>query len=63
MGHGTILDVVVQMKLIRMRPHPNRIRFVLLLIVNPKFDEVLGEDAALGEEFVIVAEFAECFIE
>ena len=36
-----------------MRPHPNRVRLILLLIIDPEFDEFFGENAALGEVLVI----------
>lgn len=47
------LDVVIQAKLVRVRAHPYGIRFVLLLVVDPEFNVVLGEDSAFGHELVI----------
>ena len=36
---------------------------IFFLVVDPEFDLVLGEDSALGEEFVVVAEFTEGLVE
>jgi hypothetical protein len=57
------LDVVVQVELVGMRAHPDRVRFDLSLVIDPHSDEIFGEDAALGEELVILLEFAESLFE
>ncbi len=46
-----------------MRAHPYGICLVLFLVVDPKFDVILGEDSAFGEELVILAKFREGFVE
>jgi hypothetical protein len=52
-----ILDFVIEAEFVWMRTHPNGIRLVLFLLVNPEFDVVLGQ------ELVIFAEFRERFVE
>jgi hypothetical protein len=57
------LNIVIEMEFIRVRAHPDGIRLILFLVVDPQFDVVLGEDSAFGKELVIVAEFLERLIE
>ena len=47
-SEAEILNIVVKVELVRMRSHPHRVRFIFLLVVDPEFDELLGEDPALS---------------
>jgi hypothetical protein len=57
------LDVEVERELPRMRAQPNRINFVLPLVLDPCLDQVLGEDVAFEKECVIGLQGIEHFIE
>src|SRR5262245_26159252 len=46
-------DVEVQGELVGVRTQPDRIHFVLALVVDPRLDEVRGEHVALQQELVI----------
>ncbi len=48
------LAVVVKLKFVRMRTQRQRGQFVVALVVDPCADEVVGKDAAFGQETVIV---------
>lgn len=48
-----VLDVVIHLKLMRVRAHTDGIDFVGALVVDPRFDQVGREDVALAEEVVI----------
>src|SRR5437870_12792590 len=50
------LVVVVQIELVRMWPQTKRVDLVLPLVVDPRLDEILGEDVAAREERVILLE-------
>ena len=54
-----ILNIVVEVELVRMRAHSYGVGFVFRFVVDPEFDELFGENAAFGEELVILAEFGE----
>ncbi len=44
------------MELVRVRTQTNRVDFVFYLVVDPGFDQVLGENASLKQELVILGE-------
>src|SRR5260370_34677634 len=48
-----VLDIVVQMELVRMRTHSHGIDFVLLLVSDPGINEIFFENSAFEEELVI----------
>src|SRR5580700_6104403 len=45
--------VVIQLELVRMRPEADRIHFLRLLPLDPRLDQILGEDVTLQQEGVI----------
>ncbi len=47
------LEVVVEHELPRVRPLANLVEFFGSLVVEPDFDQVVGEDAALEQEVMI----------
>ena len=47
------LDVVVEVKLVRVRAQGDRIDLALAFVADPLVDDVLGEDAAAEQEFVV----------
>ena len=47
------LDVEVQHKLVRMRTEPNLVTFRVPLVVNPRLDQVLGEDIT-AEQLIVI---------
>src|SRR5260370_41405 len=51
-----VLDIVVQMELVRMRAHSHGIDFVLLLVSDPGINEIFFENSAFEEELVIRSE-------
>ena len=55
----TSLQIVVHLVLVGMRVGAHRGDLVGLLVVEPRVDEVLGEDVALGEELVVFAQRVE----
>src|SRR5260221_6258223 len=65
-GAGTsseALDVEVERELVRMRTQPDRVNFVLPLVVDPGFDQVRSEHVALQQEIVVLLEIVENDIE
>ena len=48
-----LLNVVIQRKLIRMRPYAHRIDFLLPLVFDPRAQQVFGEDVAFQQELVV----------
>src|SRR5207249_8138463 len=56
-------DVRVQRELPRMRPQPDGIHLVLALVVDPRLDEVRGEDLSLEQERVVLLEGVEHHVE
>ena len=48
------LNIVVQVEFVGVGAHADGVRFVFGLICDPEIDEFFGEDAALGQIFVIV---------
>jgi hypothetical protein len=52
------LRVEVELELVRVRAHPERVDVVLVLPGEPGLDEVRREDAALEEEVVVLFEGA-----
>ena len=61
--HRLILDVVVEMKLVGMRAHPNWIRFGFFLVIDPEFDEFRGENVSFEEELVVFVKLTQRFFE
>src|SRR5688572_6145884 len=55
--------VVVQIELRRRRAQAHVIELVLVLVGDPRVDQVGGEDVALEQELVVLAERLECAIE
>ena len=53
------LDVVVELELSWMWTQAHVINFSAALVIDPRLDEILREDAALGEECVIALEVIE----
>ena len=49
-------QVVVHLVLVGMRVGAHRGDLVGLLVLQPGVDEILGEDVALGEELVVLAQ-------
>src|SRR6476661_11214564 len=49
----TSSDVEVHLKLVRVRAEPDRVHLVGALVVDPRLDEVRGEDVA-GEQVLVV---------
>jgi hypothetical protein len=47
------LDVVVEVKLVRVRAEGDGIDFALALVGDPLVDHVVGEDAAFDQELVV----------
>src|SRR5260370_12779189 len=58
-----LLNVVVQRELVRMRPQPDGVRFVLALVVDECLDQLLTEHIALRKEAVIVFEAIQRLLE
>ncbi len=50
------LNVVIQGELVRMRAQPDGVGLVLALVVDERFEQLLGEDIALEQEGVVVLE-------
>ena len=48
------LNIVVKRELIRMRPQPHRIRFLVPLVVDVGLSKLFGEHVALQQERVVV---------
>ena len=48
-------DVEVERELHRVGPQPHRVHFLLDLEVDPRVDDVVGEDVALEQELVVLA--------
>ena len=48
-----ILAIVVEGKLIGMRPQPHRVNFIIELVANPGIDEVFREHARFRQESVV----------
>src|SRR5258705_279169 len=57
------LDVVVEGELVGMRTQPDGIHLILPLVVDPRLDQVGGEDIALEEEGVILLQVVEDDVE
>src|ERR1700674_5710841 len=55
------LDVVVEVKLPRMRPERHLVDLTHTLVVDPGFDQVRGEDAAAGQVVVVDLQRVEHF--
>src|SRR6185437_11679853 len=45
--------IEVKCKFVRMWPHAHRRDFRLALVLDPRLDHVLGEDAAMQQELVV----------
>src|ERR1700730_4362329 len=56
-------DVEVQGELRRRRPQPHRVQLALDLVVDPRLDDVLGEDVALEQELVVLLQLAQGLLE
>jgi hypothetical protein len=56
-----ILDVVVELKLVRIRTLPDTVRLTLSLVFKAKLEEVLGEGSTLGKELSRFLDLAERF--
>src|SRR5262249_28741088 len=57
------LDVVVQMKLVRMRAQADGVDLLVALVGEPGLDHVLGEDVAAQQEGVVGFQRIECLVE
>jgi hypothetical protein len=57
------LDVEVEMELIGMRTEGDGIHLVLFLVIDPGFDEVFREDAALEQIVMILLKGIQNFAE
>jgi hypothetical protein len=62
-GRGSRLNVVVQRKLVGMRPQTNRIRFALAFVLDESFDQIFAEDVALEQEVVILGQTIQSLFE
>jgi hypothetical protein len=58
-----LLDIEVEFELVGVRPHPHRVHFAQGFIFNPGLDHVFGEDIAFEQEFVVVFECFQGFIQ
>jgi hypothetical protein len=56
-------DVEAALELERRGPHPDRVHFLVVLVLEPGLDDVPGEDVALQEELVVLAEALERLVE
>src|SRR5436305_11185285 len=54
------LHVVIQRELPRMRPQADRVDLLGALVLDPRLDDVLCEDAALQQELVVGLERVQC---
>src|SRR5262249_37769580 len=60
---ASLLDVVVERELVRVRAQPDRIDLVLPLVLDPRLDEVGREHLALQQELVVLFEVVEHDVE
>src|SRR6516225_3065270 len=56
-------DVEIQIKLPRMRTQPDRIDLMLALVLEPRVDDVFGEDVASAQKLVVGLQRLQGFIE
>src|SRR4051812_31946748 len=57
------LDVVVERELPGMRSQPDLVELVHRLVLDPRLDEIVGEDSTDREELVVALERAERGVE
>ena len=48
------LYVMIHVEFVRMRAQVKRLDFFFALVLNPRFDDVIGEDAAFEQELVVL---------
>src|SRR5436190_23124944 len=62
-SHAWLLNVVIQLEFVRMRPQTNRVGLRLALVGDKGLDQLLREYIALEQEPVIVLQAGERFFE
>src|SRR2546427_2099035 len=58
----SVLHVVIQVELCRMRPHPHEVHFLAPLQVDPSLEQVRREDPAFQQKLVILLQRRERFV-
>ncbi|VXB56721.1 conserved hypothetical protein [Arthrobacter sp. 8AJ] len=62
-SRGILLDAVVELELVGVRAQGQRTDLVLVLVLDPGVDQVLGEDTAGLQELVVLAQGLQGFLE